>query len=147
MKILFLDDDPVRHRIFRASIEPPFPLWHRIGCWRKRKIAPMFQNHCVFEIVTAIEVLQNEARLDIAFLDHDLNGQIYVEERVGTGTEVAEFIAGMTPRARPKLVVVHSLNPQGAARMMDILKSSGCHAQALPFGSLGFRAALPCPPR
>lgn len=148
MNILFLDDDPIRHEIFQHAIaRAPTRLkrWHRglrSLCGRPLEEVPL-QSHLVFDIEPAIQALQSSPRQDIAFLDHDLNGEIYVERREGTGTEVAEFIAAMPALARPRLVIVHSFNPHGARRMMKILQGCGCLARQYPFGSPDFLSCLP----
>ena len=53
---------------------------------------------------------------DCVFLDHDLEGETFVTAIEGSGTEVAHFIRDHLPALRcPRSVVVHSLNPDGAA--------------------------------
>ncbi len=94
MKVLFLDDDLQRHKIFM-----PNAIGHQVTQ--------------VYGVGDAIEALKGE-RFDVAYLDHDLGGRQMVEEREGTGTIVAEFIATMPEASRPKTVVIHSYNPNSA---------------------------------
>lgn len=101
MKILFLDDD--KNRLAVASKK-----------WSK--------DHDLTLVETAdeaIEALTNN-QFDLASLDHDLGGKVYVESSKGTGYEVAQFICTMeTP---PPIVIVHSWNFYGAQNMLSILK-------------------------
>lgn len=104
MRILFLDDNHDRHHAFRSL---------SIG-------------HVVDHAYTARQAIDflRENRYDLVSLDHDLDWQATagltpLEE---TGYVVADFIAAM--ESAPTVVNVHSLNPVGAARMMDTLQSA-----------------------
>jgi hypothetical protein len=125
MKILFLDDDLDRHSKFTeasAGSEVTF----------------------VHSVAQAVEALTTE-QFDIAFLDHDLDGRVFVEEVEGTGTQVAEYIAGMPCETRPRIVIVHSMNPYGAQRMMNILRACPGRLMAwqTPFGTQEFYGYIP----
>jgi len=129
MKILFLDDDLNRHSKFtEASNGSEVTFVHGVA--------------------QAIEALSNE-QFDIAFLDHDLDGRVFVEESEGTGTEVAEYIAKMPAETRPRIVIVivHSMNPYGAQRMMNILRGAPGRLLAwqTPFGTQEFYGYIPAP--
>lgn len=110
MKILFLDDDEVRHRSMMPKL-----IGHDV-----------VQAYSAEEAIKALEV--SEA-FDLVFLDHDLSNEHYasavtgeVGELEGTGYDVAVFIAETLQRDRlPKAVVVHTMNPSGASRMMAAL--------------------------
>ena len=116
MRILFLDDDEERHKRFRMET---------IGC-------DVVHVRTVAECIQAI--MENEP-FDEFSLDHDLGGQVYVQEEQGTGTEVARWIAEKMPEdKRPERVIVHSFNFEGSKRMLGLLRGAGIHAYRLPFG-------------
>ena len=115
-RFLFLDDDEKRHGQFKKMT---------IGC-----------------IVTHVETVEecekallSEPPFGCVFLDHDLGGLVFVEEKEGTGTEVAEFIANDLPKEKlPKKIVIHSWNPEGAKRMESILRAvPGLDVKRIPF--------------
>jgi len=69
---------------------------------------------------------------DAVFLDHDLGGQVYVDsDEPNTGFQVARALPD-TPNQHA-FIVVHSWNPAGAQRMLDVLRRRGCRAQGIPF--------------
>ncbi len=116
MRILFLDDNEIRHRAFRRV---------SIG-------------HVVDHVYTAAEAIARLDRADVydlVYLDHDLDWQATagltpLEE---TGQHVAEHIVGMPRARRPRAVRVHSFNPVGGPRMIAILRSAGIPAVAASF--------------
>jgi CheY-like chemotaxis protein len=102
MRVLVLEDDRNRMRIFRQN----------------------FIGH-ILEIVTnakpCIEKLQNEGPWDCIFLDHDLNGQIYVPSGPDTGWEVAQWLKD-NPDKKPEIIRIHSMNDKGGvAKMLELL--------------------------
>lgn len=115
-RIFFLDDDPERHRRFKMN---------RNGM--DITAACNYREAC-----TALAAVV----FDVAFLDHDLSelaaaGRPSSEEK--TGTHVAEFIAGLPPDRRPRLVVLHSYNDAGRRRMAAILGEAGVPWVIQPF--------------
>jgi len=115
IKILVLDDDPVRHRAFDVVLRD-CQVDH---AWTAR---------------AAIESLMR-MRYDIACLDYDLDQ--FGVLNPGDGLVVARWIARETPADRwPGCVVVHSQNITGAARMLDVLLEAGVPVLDRPF-SLG----------
>ena len=121
MNILFLDDDETRHREFCAEVE-------------KRGI----NSHLPYRSYTvqlAKENLDRWSPFDLVFLDHDLDGHVYVQETEGTGVEVCQYIAAMPVELRPKRVVVHSWNIDGALRMIRILSQARVRCVAQMFGT------------
>ncbi len=107
MRILFLDDDPSRHRLFqeRTSSEQVEHVWNA---------------------AEAIEALQRET-FDVVSLDYDLS-------RSGdalTGYDVAQRLVE-TPN-RSAIILIHSDNHGGAQRMIEIL---GPRAKWIPFYNL-----------
>lgn len=118
MRILFLDDDEKRHRTFAQD---------NIG-------EDVTQ---VRTIQSCIDAIKNNPKYDLISLDHDLNGQHYVEQAEGTGTEVALWMAAnITPEKMPDRVWLHSYYLDGAKRMRNILVAAGIPARIRPFGGV-----------
>ena len=103
MKILFLDDDVLRHEAFL----------------REHPSDTVTRASTVEETLVALEA---GSPFDVVYLDHDLEGRVFVEEIEGTGCEIAFFIARLPDNKLPKLVIVHSHNPAGARRMVEALQ-------------------------
>ncbi len=100
MKILILEDNPVRIKIFNE----------------------MFQDMTVFvteDTKECIDLLTN-GKWDALFLDHDLAGTQNVPSGPGTGYEVACFLKHNSKYA-PSLVIVHSHNVKGSTKMLEAL--------------------------
>ena len=149
MNILFLDDDLKRQHAFQsllAAAQNPPARGGLLGKFlRPAKTDPVksARIETAFTVEDAVQLLRDSERFDIAFLDHDLDGRTFVEEREGTGTEVAEYIAAsMNADERPRRVVVHSHNPAGARRMSDILRNCDCPVEEHQFGSNTFARVL-----
>jgi CheY-like chemotaxis protein len=103
MKILFLDDDSIR--IKQARVD--------------------FENEALSVAETAeqaIRLLEKYSPYDVISLDHDLGGKIYCPSDDMSGYAVAEYISKMSKEKMPKQVVVHSFNPDGAAKMKKVLQ-------------------------
>jgi CheY-like chemotaxis protein len=123
MRILILDDDVRRHGAFAKAL-----LGHSVV-------------H-VYDYHRCVAALERET-FDMAYLDHDLNdfgkkstmSGVYGMQHELTGHDVAIFIAGMAPDRRPKVVHVHSWNPDGAKRMVAALKEAGVECVYAPFES------------
>ncbi|MBI2933249.1 MAG: response regulator [Planctomycetes bacterium] len=113
MKILFLDDDPFRETLVRLDLR-------RSGA----KIV------CVRSAADAIRALERE-KFDLILLDHDLEGQVYVQSGPGTGFEVAQRIPGTVNRSTR--VIVHTMNEDGARKMIEAIGST---AEWVPFSNL-----------
>lgn len=108
MKILFLDDDAIRTKTFRERT---------IGL-------------SVFTCETvhgAISLLRKH-EFAMASLDHDLGGLIHCPSDEKSGYEVAKIISKKYPDLP---CIIHSFNPSGAKRMLDVLPN----AVLIPFGS------------
>ena len=77
-------------------------------------------------ITEAITILATQA-VDVVSLDHDITFETNSGYRFGNETfaPVAWFISVMPEHDRPKLVVIHTANPVGAANMLQILKGYG----------------------
>jgi hypothetical protein len=112
MKVLVLDDLKERHDQIDQAVsayDPTAGIWH------------------VYTTEQAKSALSS-TRFDVAYLDHDLgewmdNG--YGKKIEATGTHVAWFIANELPPEKRPRVIIHSMNPVGAERMMSILKDAG----------------------
>lgn len=115
MKVLFLDDCPVRHKEFMENWIGHLVDW----AWTAEQ-AKKF-----------LEV--NE--YDLVMLDHDLEQQHYAEKCFArTGGEVAQFMANTPERFEKTNIIVHSLNFDGRKRIIQILKSVGLEPVDLPWG-------------
>lgn len=117
MKILFLDDDEERHRIFKGM-----SIGHSVDHVRTVEEAILQLNHKAYDFIC---------------LDHDLSGLTFVnsEDPAGTGYTVACHMASMKHMPRPIQVVVHSFNPEGAHRMALKLEEAGFKIVQAPFGT------------
>jgi CheY-like chemotaxis protein len=122
-RALVLDDERVRHEAFDAFLSGDYSIEH---AWTYHE---------------AIAMLKNE-QFDIAYLDHDLNdfkgvssmGSGTYGSRELTGADVTRFIAReLEPTLRPKKVVVHSWNPDGARAMIAMLRDVGISCTYEPF--------------
>lgn len=114
MRILVLDDNPERHRVFRRNL---------IG-------------HLVTHVETyheALDALAKTPPFDLVFLDHDLNefearsvtlSSMYEGGGIElTGNDLCRYIAERLPKTQhPKTAVIHSLNHAGAKNMASHLK-------------------------
>ncbi len=105
MKILILDDDTDRHAQFKLN----------------------YASHELTHVLTAdeaIEALKHNI-FDVVCLDHDLGGMQMVDSwgTEPTGYLVAKWIA-MNPDRKPKMIYIHSFNPDGARNMHNILPGS-----------------------
>lgn len=114
MKILFLDDDETRHEFFEK--------------WASEKGHEVHHRHDAQACVDKLEA----QKWDAVFLDCDL-GDIH-EEGYVSGEHVANWLY-LHPDRVPPLVVVHSWNTEGAARMMDsIWGNTNKDVHWCPFG-------------
>ncbi len=113
MKILFLDDDPFRHTVVRLDLR--------------------FSGAKLVAVKTCEEAVRAIAKekFDLILLDHDLDGQVFVPSGPGTGFEVAQSIPASVNRETR--VIVHSLNEDGAKRMIEAI---GPTAEWVPFHQL-----------
>jgi CheY-like chemotaxis protein len=87
------------------------------------------------DVPTAIRWL-GERDYRAVLLDHDLTEEHYFsnepdDER--TGYAVARWLADNPTAQRDALILVHSLNYTGAARMVNVLRESGRDAEHIPF--------------
>lgn len=79
-------------------------------------------------IITAID----ENPDSYVFLDHDLDGRVYVPTfEINTGSEVVRKILINKPKI--KTVIVHSMNYKASAAMALNLRNNGYRAYYLPW--------------
>lgn len=106
MRVLILDDESVR-----------------LDAYAERYKGHIV--HCATNAQEAVDLL-GTWHYDIVQLDHDLGSGCE------TGERVAQYLASMDAH-RPELVVVHSHNPVGAKRMLDVLRDAGVNTLREPF--------------
>lgn len=112
MRVLFLDDDKQRHAIF-------------LEWCAEFDIVP----DRVFDADAAADALKKSV-YDVCFLDHDLAEEHYgaLGEKKGDGTALVRWmVADGNRHLIPKLIVVHSYNPDGAKRMLNLLLEMFSH--------------------
>jgi DNA-binding response OmpR family regulator len=97
MKVLVLDDEPHRHQIFREHLSAEDVRY-------------------VWTAVEAVQALLSE-HFDLVLLDHDLG-----LDDPGDGCDVAQSLVE-TPNSEA-IVIVHSDNPYGAHRMLQVLRNA-----------------------
>ena len=116
MKVLFLDDDLNRHRLFKEH----------------------FGDECkeISFVETSKEAIEalSYCDYDSIFLDHDLGGEYFTESTEQSGWGVAKWIADNI-KYKP-IIIIHSLNPAGAIRMYHTLKDAEFNPILSPFTCL-----------
>ena len=102
MNILFLDDNPQRVTRFKRSYPDAAIVTTAMDC------------------IAAME----KRAFDVVFLDHDLGGQSFVDSGDSDcGMAVVRWICSpLRPVDPVALYIVHSRNPQGAAKMGKALR-------------------------
>lgn len=119
MKILVLEDSPLRCEWFRASL---------IGVDIDFTDNPQ----------TAIDLLTNNV-YDCIYLDHDLlplHYSVDTECDKTTGLCVAKWLAENKECNRGTKIVLHSRNPNGRTRMREALTEGWRYAEEIPFDKL-----------
>ncbi len=99
-RVLILEDNKKRVSGFNQSL---------IGCYVE----------CFSSVRKIISSLEEES-WDYLFLDHDLDGKIFVPSGPGTGYEVAQWLKNH-PDNMPVKVIVHSLNDIAQPLMAKVL--------------------------
>lgn len=115
MRVFILEDDPVRHKIFKERYKNE-ELVIADGYWQ------------------AISTLASSEPFDLFCLDHDLgltgssssegfNGFTRVDKN---GNDFVDHFLSFSPKEKwPKNIVVHSWNPPGAKEMVKKLTEAG----------------------
>ncbi len=116
-RILILEDDPSRAARFVEEL--PLDSGYDVTICTTAK--------------AALEALRLHS-FDAIFLDHDLGGEVFVDSaREDTGAEVARWMVTSGLDAHT-FVAVHSMNPQGAANITNILvEDGGFYVFLVPF--------------
>ena len=123
MKVFILEDSPERLEEFQKHFDPNV------------------------DTVDIIDTCQDFQRFhdgqpyDLILLDHDLGGRQvvvavggFLEDHEDSGTTfVSDIVDYKVIKGNPT-IVLHSYNPEGAARMAKILKTGGWDAVSAPFG-------------
>jgi hypothetical protein len=119
---LFMDDDPKRAALAYQRMpedELPATVWCKTAA-------------------ETIDVLKDYAeRLKKIYLDHDLEGQIYMPSRSEfSGMEVVRWFEKQDrKRFDGCKIVVHSYNEYAANRMVERLEKAGYSVKYIPFGT------------
>lgn len=112
-RILILDDDQDRHDDFARR----FATWTR--------------EH-VYTVAGFEDAIRH--RFDVVHFDHDLGDYqlgMYGIDHERTGVDAAKLL--VAARWKPSFAVVHSWNPEGAQRILRVLRSAGITAFVIPF--------------
>lgn len=113
MKILFLDDSNERTKLFLSRV-------------------PSATNaYCAKDIIKKIS---EQSKIDLLFLDHDLEGIFQNSAEENCGMEVVRYICKHRPKIRN--IIVHSLNYPAAQEMVQKLKNAGYNSNYYSFLSL-----------
>jgi hypothetical protein len=114
MKILFLDDDQVRHEKFHRQA---------IG-------------HQVDHVWTADNAITKlgKGTYDLVYLDHDLDATLnnQMVDDIEDGRFVVRWIAANAAGFGETRFIIHSLNTEAAGQMHDILTDVGLKATIFP---------------
>lgn len=119
MKIFILEDDLIRIGLFREALNGQHDLTvcKSIGGpdGAKAKWNPPY---------------------DVTMLDHDLgNHQMMDSDAEETGYQFVKFMGQAPSPYDATVVIVHSWNPEGARRMVDLLIDNDWNVERIPFGS------------
>jgi len=107
MKVLLLEDNPDRQRLFKCAL-----IGHDVTITE-------YSKECIKYL--------KENKYDYLFSDHDLGGKVFVESGEDTGWEVAKWLHEQ--KEKPKEIVIHSLNESGAKNMLSLIPE----AKIIPF--------------
>ncbi|KPJ88909.1 MAG: hypothetical protein AMS17_03875 [Spirochaetes bacterium DG_61] len=111
-KVLILEDSEERRRVFRKQLSARCDLY-------------FFDR-----VEEAKRALDRFGPFALIYLDHDLDGRIYVDsEEENTGYQLAKYIAHKNLKAE---IIIHTMNLRGAARMREVLP----HATHIAFPDL-----------
>lgn len=113
MSVLIIEDDPRRIKSFRREL---------IGV-------------SVTNITTAPSAIAwlMDHTPKLIFLDYDLHEHGTDYKKSGCGGDVAAWMTKQTRRFNMTFVVIHSLNDDGARRMMQKLQKQGIPVARMPF--------------
>jgi DNA-binding NarL/FixJ family response regulator len=116
MKILILEDNPIRIEQFRQLLKN--------------------QELTITDTVSCAEELCKQINYDIMFLDHDLGCRIWVDsQEENTGYQFVKWLVEISLQ-RKALIYIHSMNPVGANKMLNLLLDNGYDGIWVPFPQL-----------
>lgn len=121
MRILVIDDEPARHKIFLKRLS------------HGNNVTIVTSYH------SAVRELNKTGRFDLVYLDYDLDEYSDSTIEFGqyskhhSGADAAAYMASLPEAKKPKRVIVHSLNPSRAPIMMAELESGGIPNEYQPF--------------
>jgi CheY-like chemotaxis protein len=116
VRVLIVEDDPSRCE------------------WFNRKLSNADRD-ITQDVREAIRWL-SEYDYSLILLDHDLADEHYFSNELDderTGYAVAAWLAAHPDHQRDSMIIVHSLNYPGAARMVQIMLDAGRDAEHIPF--------------
>ena len=110
MRILVLDDDPTRHKVFDT----------------------LFAGHTLVHVYTVpqLEIQLARRTFNLICLDHDLGDQ---PGKPGNGQDAAYVVAAHFATTAKPFVLIHSWNTVGARAMVNILQEAGIPCRYRPF--------------
>lgn len=139
MRVLFLDDNANRHKVFKSVI---------IG-------TGITQVDWAQDASSAIKYLNENPKYDIICFDHDLNDEHYkafIENGENadygptmTGYDVAIFlVTELEEEKQPEYAIVHTFNTHGSKRIASALNEAGLQKciYVFPFSPAGFERAI-----
>jgi len=110
MRIFILEDDQRRIDTFRETLKREHSLYF------------------VTDVKSAIDLHESDGPFDMYFLDHDLDGRVFVDSNeYNTGYQFAKYL--ITKDISNATIIVHSLNIEGGGKMVDIIPN----AKRIPF--------------
>jgi CheY-like chemotaxis protein len=116
LRVLIVEDDEMRCTWFRERL-------------------PGRRLDVTCDVRTAICWL-GERNYEAVMLDHDLAEEHYfsdIRDDERTGYAVARWLADNPTSQRDALIIIHSLNYEGARRMLAVLRDAGRDAEHVPF--------------
>lgn len=104
MRVLILDDEKYRHEVFAAEYDAEHAVYHA---------------YTYEEFVSLLD-----SDYDVIFLDHDLGSE-------ATGVDAAKAL--VDSGRKPRMVIIHSLNPSGASKIRAHLTDNNYKCALAPF--------------
>lgn len=105
---------------------------------RINKFKELFKNQEVFIYSNICDAIASCGlyKFDVLLLDHDLDGRIWVDSREdNTGYTFVKHLI-MQNLQKEALIYIHSMNPIGANRMLNLLLDNGYDGIWIPFPQL-----------
>ena len=106
---------------------------------RIKKFKELFKNHELFLFDNVIDALIScyYNSFSIMMLDHDLDNRSWVDsEEPNTGYTFCKSLIGSETQ-KQAIIYIHSLNPIGANRMLNLLKDNDYDVQWIPYHLIG----------